>query len=251
MENIEFESAEIKELYQDILKDNDALSGIIIKIIQNSDSIKIKKIVDNTSNIKIVISKNDEVIIVEIDLSKKKIYVQYPNIIYKEIYSNHQKMLIEPIGYLYENKERSITKKVLRRLNSEINTRYYELNDGTSDYAISVNDSNNMFDEDYFINKLLYDKNKYYRIKDLLLTILDGININNVCIKICDSKGSCVVIENGLVAKYLEILDNSDELKKIYLENDKLFIEKLVKEEYQDEDLSLIKKIGVINGKER
>jgi len=250
MKNIKFKNDEIKNEYQTIVSRQRGLSGIMLLLIQDTEEIKITSIIDNIYGKELIIIKNNLEYIIDIDALKGKIYLKTPDKPYSYIYDNYPRKFVSPSGYLYQNNNRTITEKITYKLsNQSREVKHFLMNDDGIDYVISLKTKNNKYDISFFIQELLYAKEKYLTIRDLFLKILK-MNNQNLEIKICDTKGSIIIIDDGLVSKYIEYQEKDDEHQKIYLENNKFYIEKKVKEEYQDEITSFVKKIGEINGKE-
>ena len=128
---------------------------------------------------------------------------------------------------------------------------YYDLNENNNrnHYTIILSNKEELISG--FPKKLLSFEGEYNSIRDLLLIIIQILDINNIDVKINDSLGSFISIENGQVTNYIEILDKGEEYKKIYLQDGEFFGERSINEKYDDALTLYVKKIGVRNGKEK
>ena len=252
MKNVEFENEEIKIVYDNIIKGHKGLSGIINLLLNEGGSFVVSNIKKTEFGIEMDIIQDNENIKIFTDFLKKKIYLKKPDKLYSEIYDDYQRQVYTPSGYLYQNNDRNIIKTFFfnEKLDDE-NTFNYILNDNGKQYSIIIDDNNGLLVEADFINKLLYYKAKYNSIRDLFMAINEEGNIKNCDIKLADSKGSNIVINDGKVLRYIEYYENNGNYEKIYLEDNKFFIEKMVKEVYHDNLTSYIEKMGEDNGKEK
>lgn len=248
MNNIEFENKELKSIYKSIFNLYPGLSGVIF-IIQNGKSIKVTDIKSEENEIRIYVSKNKKDCIIVIDLLRNIICLIEPNKEYTTLYSNHSRKHLVPIGYLYQKDNRKIIEKYMIKLNTDMNKlKDIEIDENGTRYFLHLKKNDYYFDEKEFIKQLLYEK-EFNSFRELFIIIYQLINGKNVDIKLSDANGSIVTTQDDLITKYIEYQEKDNEYQKIYLENNEFFIEKKVKEEYQDDMTSLVKKIGVINGK--
>lgn len=251
MRNVEFKSKDIKEYYRALIKANPGLLAVIQSLLQENNVI-VNDIIYGNYSVTLMILQDNEDISIEINLLNNKIYVSKPEKKYKEIYHNIEQKSIRPMGFEYRNINKSITKKNFIGLgDKDHKIYYYDLSDNDCNYNILIEDDQDTFNEEYFINKMLYPKNKYYGISNVVLTILSTFNLNNLTIKITDTKGSIAIIDKGYITKYLEYREIDNEIQKIYLEDDQFYVEKKKKEIYSGGINSYVKKIGEINGKEK
>lgn len=251
MKNVEFEDEKLKKLYDNIIKGHKGLAGIISHLLNEGGSIVVSNIITTEFGIEMDVKQDNEIIKLFTDFLKKKIYLKKPDKDYSEIYDDYQRQVYTPSGYLYQNNNREIIKTFFfsEKLDDK-NIFNYILNDNGKQYSIVIDDKSNMNEKD-IINKLLYYKAKYNSIRDLFMGMNEEFNTNNCDIKLADSKGSNIVISNGKVLRYIEYYENNGHYEKIYLEDKKFFIEKRVKEVYQDNLTSYIEKMGEENGKEK
>ena len=252
MKNVEFYNDEIKEEYQKMVTSHHGLASILLSLIKSNGPIEVMGIEDDTYGKKMYVNTDDKLISIYLDFFKKKIYLKESNNEYSEIYDMHVKKNLRPSGRLYEEEERSITEKFMFEYDDQKDhKRYYELNDNNRHYVMIVLYQNEDFKEDEFINNLLHIGVDLVRISDVFLALTKIIDMNRVTIKLADSKGSNITTRKGKVTSYVEYVEKEDYHEKIYLENGKFFIDKKVKEEYQDDVTAYVKKIGVRDGKEK
>lgn len=249
MNNITFQDEIVKRNYQDILKKNKGLSKVILKLLLDGDSLNVIDVNNIEKGVSIILEQDDKLITISIDLLKKKIYVEKQNILYQEIYDNYPQKKAYPVGRLYKNNEREIIETLKFRLSDEDDVKYYELNENGNQYSIIIDIKDDPLWEELFITKLLYNYNHYSNIRDLFMTIQEVLDISHYDIKLGDSKGSNIVITNGKVEKYIEYYEEDDQYIKIYMENGEFFYERKVKEPYEDNMTSYVKKLGERNGK--
>ena len=252
MKNVEFKNQEIKNNYQELIRNHRGLSGIILKLISEDNCIKITNIDKYEYGIQMNITANNKNIYIYTDFLKKKIYVDDPHSSRMEIYDDYPKKFISPVGYLYKNNNRSIIKRLTPILNPDKEKiNQYDLIDNANNYVIIVDNQDGNFNEKDFIKNILYNSFNFDTIRGLFLAISQSINTKGIVIRICDSKGSIIILKDGKITEYLEYQEINDGYQKIYMEDHKFYIEKKVKEEYQDNLTSYVKKIGERNGKEK
>ena len=251
MSKIIFNDNETKKYYRDLLRFHPGLAGIMLKLSRDKKVI-IKSIIRDSYNVTIKTMVNEENIDIYVDFINNRICLINPSKQYKEIYANYYQDKPRPVGYEYENNTRKIIKKdILRYSDEPKNIYYYDIFDNGHSYNVLIKEDSGLFTNDDFINRILYATNKYNSIRDLFITLTNSFNISKLDIKITDSKGSIIVIESGSIKDFTEYRENDNEYQKIYLENDEFYCEKKVKEVYQDNLTSYIKKIGENNGKEK
>lgn len=249
MRSVKFKDKETKEFYQSLIKHHLGLGRVILKVMKNKD-FKVVDIAGDIYNIDIVLLDNDKKIDIIIDLLKNKYIVNTYDKDYCEIYDNYSSKDIMPIGFLYTNKDRKIIKNNYNSIDNK-KVFYYDLVDGKNSYNILIEDNNDNFDEKVFINKLLYSKTKYLNLCCLLLMVLNNFKLNNVVVKITDTKCGIAIIDKGLLTNYTEYRDNDNDHQKIYLENNEIMLERNVKELYQSDLNAYVKKIGENDGREK
>ena len=252
MKNVEFANELVKLNYQDIIEKHRALSGIVLMLVKESKPVIIKDIVNSEEGAQIIINQNNNLTYIDIDFLKKKIYLDRSNMTFKEIYDDYPRNSYKPVGYLFQKERRMIIKNFLfdQKDNKE-KVYHYELNENGNKYVIIIKSKKHVFDEERTIEQLLYRNNRYNNIRDLFVAINEIIGTNHFDLKLADAKGSNITIEDGLIKNYIEYRDNNNEYEKISLENNDFYIEKKVKEKYEDNLTSYIKKIGERNGKEK
>ena len=241
----------IKTRYNEVILFHPVIPSII-ELLCKDNEFQIIDIINDDFVTQVIISINNRLINICIDTLSKKIKIVDLNKNYYEVYDELPTKKIIPCEYEYHNNERILIKK--NNINFCIDDKtnfFYELTINNNQYTFIISNSNNKFDEDKFINYLL---NKYVvvnSVRELFLAILLFANYREFDFKIADSKGSSIVMNNGKLVKYNEIIENDNSYSKIFLENNEFYIEKKVKEIYQDEDTILIKKIGECHGKEK
>ena len=241
MRTLEFNDENIRVKFKNIERLYPAITSVIYTLGDNSIIMDI--ITDN--NIQIIVSNNG-LINVYIDLLSKKIKVIDSKKQYTIVYDNYPKKHFIPIAYEYQNDSCLLIKKNNVSLSDD--KCYYDLIVNDNMYTIIIS-KDNLFNEDTFIKYLLNQKNIINNIRDLFKLLI--IYNNKMCFKVADTKGSVIVINKGILEKYIEYINDNNNYSKIYLENNEFYIERKVKEKYDDKDIALIKKIGESNGKER
>ena len=235
---VEFNDENIKNDYKAILKKHHAIDNILCTYFNSDNVLKIMDVINDEYNTQIIISSNNSLINLYVDILDKKIKIYDDTKQYITIYDDIPKMTVYPNGYLYQNENISIYKRPIVNLTNE-NKLFYEVNDTSNTYTIIIDCKNIQYNENDLINRLL--NNKKTSIKDLFLDITKYLNINLFDIKIADSKGSIIVVQNGELIKYIEYIENKDNYSKVYLENNDFYMERMVKENYNDESLHLLK----------
>lgn len=251
MRNVEFIDKETKNLYKILINEHQGLASVINSLLQK-DNVKIQDIINDNYIVQVITSFGKELININIDLLKNKIYVVSSCKPHKEIYDNFPKKDIKPIGYEYQNGNRIVIQRnIFSYDSSNKKTYYYDIIDNDNSYNLLIEDKNSSFNSDDFIRRILYNSMNYSSIRNLFVTILNELNSNLLSIKITDDLGSVIVIDKGIVTKYLEIYETNNEYQKIYLENEEFYVERKIKEVYEDNLTSYIKRIGENNGKEK
>ena len=252
MRKIEFSNENVKAFYQTIINEHRGISGLILKLLQDNDNIMVKDVVNTEYGAQIIFEIGNEITTIDIDYLKKKIYFKRPNTKYKEIYDNYPRKNISPSGYLYQKDNRSITKKLLFDIKNDVNNvKHYEINENGSHYSIVVTCKNYDFNEETFILKLLHAPNNFSNIRGVFITINELVNFKYFDLSIADSKGSNITVKDGEIKEYIEYYEENEHYNKIYLENNEFYIEKKVREKYEDNMTAYVKKIGERNGKEK
>ena len=252
MKNIEFENATVKGNYKTLINVHRGLSGIILMLLNDTKPLLIKNIINNEYGVQLVLSQSENVFNIYLDFLKKKIYLEKPGKLYQEVYDDYPRRIYEPDGYYYHNNERSITKKaIFQNSIDKEKVHHYELNENGNHYVIIIKNINTVLDDEKIIVELLNRKTKYNTVRDVFIAINEILDINVCSIRIADSKGSNVDIRNGKINQYIEYKQINNEYQKIYLDNDKFYIERKIKEEYQDNLTKYIKKLGENHGKEK
>lgn len=252
MKSISFENEEIKERYQGLIKTQRGLSGIISLLRYDDKDMKIVDIIDNLDGITMFITKENDNITIDIDPLKKKAYLKRGDMPYKEIYDVYPRKFISPVGQLYQNNERTIINHLSYKLDKDENrTKLLELIEKGKKYIMTIKSNNELIGANEIINSLLDDYEEYNSIRDIFLAINRIFNINDIDLKLTDALGSSIVIEGGVVLKYVEIQEIDNDYQKIYLKDDNFFVEKKIIDKYDDNVTSYIKKLGEKNGKEK
>ena len=249
MKNIEFKNSETKKLYQALIREHKAISGIMLSLLKACVPLRVAMVTNYEYGIDMIVEREDEAINIYTDFLKKKIYVDNLNDDRMYIYDDYPTKSISPSGYLYQNNERAIIETLKYRLSNEDDVKYYQLKENGTTYSIIINIKDVPLSQETFIKKLLYNCNQYYNIRDLFVTIVEILGTNHFDIKIGDSKGSNITITDGKVDTYIEYYEEKDQYIKIYLENGQFYYERKVKEPYEDNMTSYVKKIGERDGK--
>ena len=249
MSNVAFYDLETKKEYQNMIHVHRGLASIILTLMKENDNIQIMSIDDDIYGKRVYVNTNSDLIRIDFDFLKNKIYLKKGSKPYSEIYNIHVKNNLVPIGYMFSDENRNIIKKAL--FAGEDNIKYYELEDNTNHYAIVLDSKDKSFNDEEFIINLLRSQNQFDDIRILFKAIVNLVDINNIDIKLADAKGSNISISNGKVSTYVVYVDNDDHYDKIYIKDGVSFIDKKVTEEYSDEITSYVKKIGEYHGKEK
>ncbi len=252
MSNVKFTDERIKELYKRLIREHHGLAGIVLSLVQENNGVIIDNIDNSEKGIKLSVYDSTDTFKneIEIDLLNKKIYVSRNKVPYQEVYDDYTRKNILPIAHQYEGADRKIIKKISYLIGDK-NVKYYELEERGSTYTILLDVKNNLFEEDDFIQKILYNTSRYNSIRDLFVTINEIVDTNCVDVKLADSKGGNVVIQDGKVQKYVEYIEEDNQYTKIYMQNGEFYYERRVKEQYEDNLTSYIKKMGEYDGKEK
>ena len=249
MKNLEFNDKNIELKYKNVLARHSTIDAILNTYSKNDDICRIMDILEDEYSIQVIVSNNSKLINIYIDILAKKIKIIDDTKEYVTIYDDLPKKLVCPIGYLYENDSLNVFKKHIVSLTDQ-HIYFYEINDINNTYTLIISYKNIKYDENDFINHILNSR-KTSNIKNLFLDVSKYLNINLFDLKLTDSKGSIIITKDGELVKYIEYIENKNNYSKIYLENDDFYIEKIVKEKYNDESLHLLKEIGENNGKEK
>ena len=250
MRNVEFNNDEIKEYYKSLIRNQQGLSSVMLSLLQNNNLI-IQDILNDDYIIQIIVNSDDDLINVNIDLLKNKIYVISTKNEYKEIYDNFPKKHVAPIGYEYSNGNKKLIKQNTFNLDNRPKAHYYDISEDGVNYNVLVVDDKNSFNEQEFIKKILYNNTSYKSIRELLVTILNMPDLGKYTFKMTDTKGGIAIIDHGNLVSYMEFKEKNKEYQKIYLENNEFYVERKVKEVYEDDMTTYIKKLGECNGKEK
>ncbi len=252
MNSVTFDDDITKREYQVLVRTNRALARIVSKLSHDNKGIKLEDVKSSENGVTLVFSGNiiDETYIyVDLNYSNNKIYVGTGGMIYREEYNNIPVLKMRPNGLLFKNNDRELYKELKYNLSKENNVKYYRLNECGNNFTIILDVVNDDFDEDNFAYTLLFDTTKYYRIRELFIRLQELVNTKNVNIKLADSKGSNIVLEDGVIKNYVEYIEEDKQWTKIYLEDGEFYYEKLVKDVYKDNLTDYVKKLGERDGK--
>ena len=254
MTNVNSQNEEVKKQFKYILNNHPALSGVMIyEFDLENNKIQIAEITNDLYGNNVIVNNNGEYAIVTIDFIRQKILIKHLKLPYQKIFDNHPRKCIIPNGYEYKKENRTIFRKCLVRLNpgySNKNILIFKEND--LEYNINIISNKKDFEINDFIDKLLNYNKKIANIRDLLTAINGIIDLAYFELKIMDSFGSDIEIHYAMLSKYREYQDMENESRKIYLKNDEFFVEKRIKEKYDEDDITpFMKKLGVYNGKEK
>lgn len=245
---VEYSSKDVEKEYKKIENSHEIIKKIISSLTKDKNKCFIYGINNNEKYINIMSKTNDKVYVIIIDLEKRRVYLGQEDYDYMIVYRDYPDSEFIPIGHRYEFRNIIITKKLPFNFNK--NTRLtYELSVNDNDYTIVINDKNNLLDEKEFINIIL-DQSNIKSIRDLFILMTQVLDVSKYDVNIKDIYDNHVVIENNQLTKYIEYQDDNKN-QIVYLANNRFLIEKRTKEEYQDEIISYVKKIGVYDGKEK
>lgn len=249
MKNLKYSNSNIEEEFKRVLASHSVVPSIIDALCEDDKKATIMDIKTDTFNIQVIVSINKKLYNLYIDLLAKKIKVVNPCESFVTIYDDMPRKHITPVGFEYQKGERIVYKRnVFLLCDSSEKRNYYQITDNDNKYDLIVSYTNIEYNENDFINKLLSEKD-ISNIRKLFIKISKFLNFNLFNIKLTDTKGSIIIMDKGDMVKYLEYQENDKHYEKIYLENDIFYIEKVVKEKYDDENINLIKEIGGYNGK--
>ena len=157
MKNVKFENKMVEKTYKNTIDAYRGVSSIILLLLHESRPIMIKDIINTEYGIKMIIYQENSIANIYVDFLKRKIYLEKTNQIYQEIYDNNPANNTTPIGYLYKNRERSITKKILYQTpDNEEKVYHYELNESGTHYVAIIKGKDELLDEENIILKLFY-----------------------------------------------------------------------------------------------
>ncbi len=244
MKNVKFDSEIIKSLYQEIVNKHRALAPIVLQLCDECQGILFRNIsmTDKGYELWAIKGYDNTDLCIDIDLLKKKIYVNrcYPNSSI-DVYDNIPKMYNNPIAHQYEKDSRILYETLTFKLSKDDSVKYLELRELNEKYTIiidGVNEDN--FDMEKFIDVILNNPKKYKSIRNLFKQIKNNIITLYVDIKLADSKGSTIIINKGIITKYLEYIEKDDEFIKVYMEDGNFYSERKVKEEYNDKIVTYV-----------
>ena len=252
MRKVQFLDKNVKAFYNSLINEYQGLSSVIDSLLKR-DELKILDIAnDENFNLDIEAKLGQAIINIIIDFKINKIHVISSMGTYKETYENYKQRNAIPILCQYQNKEKIIIKRNYFNVeDGEIAKYYYEIKDHNNVYNLLIIDKDSNFDEKEIIQRILYSNITLNNIRDLLIFILNDVNNRTLNIKICDDKGSFIEIDEGEVINYNEVFEVNGEYQRITLEDNDFYIESKVKEIYEDNLISYIKKIGEYDGKEK
>jgi len=251
MKNVEFENTKTENVYNKIVETQQSIEGVISLLSQRGE-LKIINILINSNNVLMDTKLNGELMNIEIDLNKNKILVISPNKSCVEVYNNFPKKNLSPLAVEYHSGNKSIVRQnIFEYEYDDENKYYYTIQDNNCNYSIIIKDKNENFNEEEFVKAILYSNIHIGNIRDLLMIISNYMNNRLLNISLADGLGSIIVINYGKVTKYIEYRDMGDEYQKVYLDDDEFYVEKKVKEVYNDNLTSYIKKLGEYHGKEK
>lgn len=253
MKTLEFDNEEIEKVYKSYAVNHPGLSSVIKIIKKEYGNLKVMDVISNVYDAQIIIDNGKGLINIYLDFLKRKIKVSGLNKKSTEVYDDLYKNKPIPDSYEYENEDKVIIKKKVYNLeNDKAKKLHYVIfnkKDGNQ-YTMIVTYTKLKYDEQDFINYLLNNCDTT-SIRTLFLSLSKYLNSSLFDIKITDNKGCIVNIKNGVLAKYVEYIENEEKYSKVYLENDDFYINRIVKEKCNDESIRLIKEIGGVHGKEK
>ena len=236
----------IKREFKNILKEEQNLYGIINYLEKGYKEIMVDNIIIDKDLLRIYLICDESLLIINIDFLKKQTLLISPNWQYELIFSNNFANICMPIGRLYKNKYRSVLNKSIKYLNTFYSKiKMFDLNVLNSTYSITIDELESDINERLVINVLLDENNIINNINDVLTVLSKVIDMNNFEIKVntLGDKSDVIIINHGNLIKYIFHRDGEKYKEKIYLENNEFYIEKKVKERF-DEDIPYIKKLG-------
>lgn len=252
---IDFVSDEIDKEYKNLIKDKKyfVLTTILDALVNEYDIVTIKKIIYENGNIKIIVNTSSNLITIYQDIQTKLISLSCDNWPYVILYDDFPNKYFFPKGKLYHYNDKTILKLI-----NDVSHNYkyqYRIGDNNYNIKFSFNNSNAVtyddllkketsFDENKFIIYLLKNNEQINRIRDLFILISKYINISEINLDISMEDGSNIEIIDNKLTNYVEYLNNNDLKLKIYLKDDKFYIDKTTTEEYQEDVIKLIKKKG-------
>lgn len=253
MKTLEFNDDKIKAEYKVFESTHPVLSKIIKILQEEKGKLKVDDIINDIYYNQIIISSNEGLINLYIDFINKIIKVIDLNKPYAICYEDSFREKIKPIGFEYENDKMIIFKKNINFINDdEMKKCFYEITDKETnkEYTMILSYLNAVFHEEDFINYVL-NRCEIDNIRKLFVSLSKYLNFNMFNLKLSDSISSTIVMENGELTNYLEFQETDHKYARIYLENNEFYIEKVVKDHYNDASLNLVKEIGGFDGKEK
>jgi hypothetical protein len=249
MKKIEYQDKEVKKNYE-LINSIQPCLGRAIMIVTVDQPIKIIYTIKSKLGAEVGVEINNEINSFYIDYLKKKIYVKNPSNNFMLVYDYYINC-VSLRGYLYSKDNRNVIDR--SQLGSkDLNMYCFELKDNNKEYTINIFSLDSSIDRFDFVNKLLDYESNFDTIKDLFMFINCLINVRNYNIEITDNLNSRINVIQGQVDRFVEYQENEFGTKdKLYLKDGKFYIEKKIKEEYDDEVISYVKKLGVYNGKEK
>ncbi len=250
--NLEFDNEETKKLFKSYATKHPGLSGVIKVLRKEYGNLKVIDIVDDIYATQFIIGTDKGVIYLNLDLLKKKIKINDTNKKHIEVYDDLFKNKPVPDSYEYENEDKLVIKKKTYNLDKEEKKNlYYVIQNkkNGNEYAIILF-SKSMYCEQEIIDYILNNCD-ITNIRTFFLSLSNKLNLSLFDLKMTDSKGCIIYMQDGVLSKYVEYIEKEDSYSKVYLKNDDFYIKKTVKEKYDDESIELIKKIGGMDGKEK
>jgi len=246
MFNLTFADKKKKKLYDKIKNENYFIEEILEQLLLKYPKIMVDDILLTKKGFQILLSTDDDKIVLTCDYIECKTYLFCDNWNCKIIYSNVIKKNYVPIGREY----RKDNHKVLWYYSDTVNPHKYkyEFLDGSDKtYEINIHkDKPDGIDDYFIINNLLDDNTNITRIKDLLV-LLNGLIDLGTCelkIKDNDDKESSIIVYNGVLTRYVEYMEDDNSEYKIYLENGEFYKDTITREELQESPVSFVKKKG-------
>ena len=242
MKEIIFNNEKVENEYNKINKDNPGLEGVILSL-KDDNELKIVDTFSDDTKHQLIIAVNNGLMSITVDKLMNKIRVVDPYKDYTSVYDNYPKMFVAPTSLDYQKGNRIISKKNNVFLNEKRKDYYhYRIKEDEIFYEVIIIDLIQSFNNEEFIKNLLNTNIHFDNINMLLVAMKRNIPLTGLNIKITDAKGSIAIINNGSLLDYQEYREINNEYHRIFLEDNKFYIEKKVNEEYNDDNLQYIKR---------
>lgn len=244
---INFENNEIKKVFKSIIREEKYLCDVIGYLEREYKEIVIISIFPSENRLEINLKCDNSSVSVNINFDKNQTLVVCNEWPYSLVFANSITRIGLPIGKLYQNNERLLMDKSIKYNNTIYDKmKAYDLITNNNTFGITINEYEKKLNKKALIEALLNEKNNTENINDIFNIINGVININDYEIKIntYGSKSDVIITNNGALTRYIYHRENDEYKEKIYLENNMFYREKTVKEKI-DDDIPLIKRIGV------